>query len=252
MKKCIFENNLKSVYVDGNYAMKVFAKDYHKTDVLYEALNTSRVEDAGVSIPKLVSVSVEDGQWVITSEYAQGITLAALMEQHPEHMNEYIDKLVEYQIDFQSKTNPLLLKLNDKLARQISSLTDLDSSIRYELETRLESMPKHTKLCHGDYSPENIIVTTDDNNMITTITAVDWVHATQGNASADVANTYLLIKLRNSDAADLYLNRFCEATNTSKDYVTKWLPIVAAARLTKKKPEEKDLLEQWIDVVDFQ
>lgn len=78
--------------------------------------------------------------------------------------------------------------------RQINEL-ELDSNIKYELSTRLESLPKHNKLCHGDYCPDNILVETDDAGKITAITAVDWVHATQGNASADVANTYLMLKL---------------------------------------------------------
>ena len=70
MKKCISQNNLKSVYLENNTAIKVFSKDYNKSDVLYEALNTARVEDAGVNIPKLLSVSVNNGQWEITSEYS--------------------------------------------------------------------------------------------------------------------------------------------------------------------------------------
>ena len=34
--------------------------------------------------------------------------------------------------------------------------------------------------------------------------------------------------------------------------VTGWLPIVAAARMAKNKPDEKELLEHWVNVVDFQ
>mgnify|MGYP000196353913 len=45
---------------------------------------------------------------------------------------------------------------------------------------------------------------------------------------------------------------FCEKTSTDKRYVDKWIPIVAAARLTKKKPEEKEMLEAMIDICDFQ
>lgn len=252
MKKCIFNNELKSVYVDRNRAEKIFAPSYNKSDVLYEALNTARVEDAGVTIPKLISVSVENDQWIITSEYVEGITLTKLIQEHPEKSEEYINKMLDYQISYQQKSNPLLLKLKDKLERQIKELKDLNPSTKFELETRLSSMPKHTKICHGDYCPDNIIVTTDDQGSILTITAVDWVHATQGNASADAANTYLLMKLLNADLAELYITKFCEKTNTSKKYVSNWLPIVAAARLTKKKPAEKELLEQWIDIVDFQ
>ena len=50
MKKYLAKSKLKSVYVENGKATKVFAKTYNKSDVLYEALNTSRVEDAGVNI----------------------------------------------------------------------------------------------------------------------------------------------------------------------------------------------------------
>ncbi len=41
-------------------------------------------------------------------------------------------------------------------------------------------------------------------------------------------------------------------TSQISAYVNEWLPIVAAARLTKKKPEEKEMLEAMIDICDFQ
>ena len=110
----------------------------------------------------------------------------------------------------------------------------------------LNSSPKHKKLCHGNLTPHNIIIK-DDNIYVT-----DWNHASQGNASADVANTYLLLKLVDDSIAEKYMQTFCNKTNTKKDYVTSWVPIVAAARLTKNNPAEKELLEKWIDIVEFQ
>lgn len=219
------------------------------------ALNTSRVEDAGVNIPKLLEVAVTDGKWSITSEYVEGPTLTQLIEKYPDKADDYIKKMVEYQISFQKKSNPLLLVLKDKMNRQINSIEELDNSVKYELLTRLNSMKNHTKLCHGDYCPDNIIVTADAKGNIKEITAVDWVHATQGNASADIANTFLLLKLQFGDKSDIpekYISAFCELTNTKRSYVNEWLPLVAAARLTKNKEEEKELLNQWINVVDFQ
>ena len=251
MKECISKNDLKSVYKDGSQVKKVFAPQYSKTDVLYEALNTARVEDTGLDIPKILNISSEDGSWVITSELAKGIPLTELIEAHPENLNSYVDAMVDYQIAFNKKTNPLLLKLKDKLVRQIQS-TALNTNIKYELLTRLEGLPKHNKLCHGDYCPDNIIVQTDENHQITGITAVDWVHATQGNASADVANTYLMLKLMDETFAKKYITVFCQKTNTDQRYVNKWLPIVAAARMTKNRPEEKELLEKMVDICDYQ
>jgi tRNA A-37 threonylcarbamoyl transferase component Bud32 len=251
MKKCIYKGALKSVYVDKDKAEKVFALSYNKSDVLYEALNTARVEDTGLDIPRLLNVSVVDGKWTITSEYAKGETLKELLAKHPENSDAYIEAMVDYQIAINKHSNPLLVDMKSKLERQINEL-NIPADTKYELESRLSELPYHKKLCHGDYCPENIIVQTDDKNQIVAITAVDWVHATKGNASADAANTYLSLKLSDEALADKYITMFCEKTSTDKRYVDKWIPIVAAARLTKKKPEEKEMLEAMIDICDFQ
>ena len=52
--------------------------------------------------------------------------------------------------------------------------------------------------------------------------------------------------------AEKYLVDFCKKTHTDRRYVHSWLPIVAAARMTKHIPEEKELLESMIDVCDYQ
>ena len=140
----------------------------------------------------------------------------------------------------------LFRSLKDKLSRQINGLKELDATTRYELLTRLESMPKHVKLCHGDFNPSNVICSEDGKKTI-----VDWAHATQGNASADAAMTYLLFALKDQKKADLYLKIFCRKSDTARQYVEQWLPIVAAAQLTKNNELEKEFLMRWIDVVDF-
>ena len=53
---------------------------------------------------------------------------------------------------------PLLSKLKDKMARQIKTLGQIDEIKKYELLTRLDSMPKHIKLCHGNFEPKNVII----------------------------------------------------------------------------------------------
>ena len=117
-----------------------------------------------------------------------------------------------------------------------------------KLHTRLEGMPKHNKVCHGDFNPSNIIITPAGDYYV-----LDWSHATQGNASADVARTYLLFSLKgDKEAAEMYLNMFCKKTDTAKQYVQQWLPIVAASQSVKGNEEEREFLLNWIDVVDYE
>ncbi len=237
----------KKVYRDGDLSIKVFDADYSKSDVLNEALNQSRVEETGLNIPKIHEVTKVDGKWAIVSEYITGTTLAELMEKNPEKMDEYLNLFVDLQMKVHSKTCPMLNKLKDKMKGKISQ-ADVNDNVRYELHTRLEGMPKHTKVCHGDFNPSNIIITESGMPYI-----IDWAHATQGNASADVARTYLLFCLGGKkDVADKYLDLFCQKSNTDKKYVQKWLPIVAASQSVKGKPEERDFLYGWVDVVDYE
>lgn len=236
----------KKVYRDGDKCIKVFDKDYSKADVLNEALNQARIEETGLNIPKVLEVTTIDGKWAIVSEFIEGITLAELMEKNPDKLDEYLNDLVDVQLEIQSKTCPLLNKLKDKMNRKISE-ADLDATTRYELHSRLEGMPKHNKVCHGDINPSNIIVTNDGKYYI-----IDWSHATQGNASADAARTYLLFCLKeNEETAKKYLDIFCKKSDTAKQYVEKWLPIVAASQSVKGNEDERQFLLSWTDVVEY-
>ncbi len=247
LDRVIAVRNHKTIYRDGDKCIKVFDADYSKADVLNEALNQARIEETGLNIPKVLEVTMVEGKWAIVSEYIKGKTLAQLMEENPEKKDEYIALLVDLQLEVLSKKCPLLNKLKDKMNRKISE-TKLDATTRYDLHTRLEGMPKHDKVCHGDFNPSNIIIAEDGTPYI-----IDWSHATQGNASADAARTYLLFWLGGDmNGAKKYLDLFCAKSNTAKQYVQKWMPIVAASQSVKGNEKEREFLLSWVDVVDYQ
>ena len=247
LDRIIAVRNNKTVYRDGELCMKVFDTNYSKADVLNEALNQARVEETGLNIPKIHEVTVIDGKWTIVSDYIKGKTLQQLMDEHPEKKDEYLNLFVDLQLEMHSKSCPLLTKLRDKMNRKISQ-TDFDATTRYELHSRLDAMPKHNKLCHGDFNPSNIIITDDGTPYI-----IDWSHATQGKASADVARTYLLFWLNGDiEGAKKYLELFRRKSNTARQYVQKWMPIVAASQSVKGNEKEREFLHGWVNVVDYE
>ena len=79
----------KTVYREGDTAVKVFDEDYAKYDILNEALNQARVENIGINVPKVLEVKMIDGKWAIVSEFVQGKTLAQLMKDNPQKKDEY-------------------------------------------------------------------------------------------------------------------------------------------------------------------
>ena len=48
------------------------------------------------------------------------------MKENPDKRDEYLNQMVELQLMIHSKTCPLLNKLKDKMARQISEMEELD------------------------------------------------------------------------------------------------------------------------------
>ena len=247
LDKIIAVRTSKTIYKDEDKAVKVFDSDYSKADILNEALNQARIEETGLNIPKILGVTMENGKWAIVSEYIKGKTMAQLMEENPDKFDEYLEQFVDIQMSIHEKKAPLLTKLKDKMNRKISQ-ADIDATTRYELHTRLEGMPKHNKVCHGDFNPSNIIITDDGVPYI-----LDWSHATQGNASADVARTYLLFWLDgNIEGAKKYMELFCKKSDTARQYIEKWLPIVAASQSVKGNAKEREFLLSWVDVVDYE
>ena len=241
------ERSHKVIYKDGDTVLKVFDSDFSKADILNEALNQARIEETGLNVPKLLEVGIIDGKWAIRTEYVPGKTLAKLMEENPDKLDEYLDLFVNIQKEIFSKEAPLLNKIKDKFNRKISA-SRFDATTRYELHTRLDSMKNHKKICHGDFTPSNIIITPGGDYSI-----LDGSHVTQGNAAADAARTYMLFCLKGMDeVAEKYLALFCKKTDTAKQYVQRWMPIVACTQSVKGKPEEQELLERWVNVVEYE
>lgn len=243
----IKEREHKKIYRDGDKLVKEFDDSFTKAEVLNEALNNARVEETGLKIPKLLNVSKTETGWAITREYIEGKTLSQLMTESPEKEDEYLEKFVDLQLEIHSKKAPHLNKIKDKMHAKISA-SSYEATTRYDLHNRLEGMKKHAKVLHGDFCPSNIVVTPDGEYYI-----IDWAHATQGNASADAARTHLVFCLQDKkELAEKYLTLFCKKADIPKQLVQQWMPIVACSQSVKNIPEERALLDSWVNVFDFQ
>lgn len=245
----IVERSTKTVYRDGDKTIKLFVENYSKSDILNEALNQARVEEGtDLSIPKLLEVSKVDNRWAIVLEHIDGTPLDKLIAENPEKEDEYLNWFVDIQLYILSKSVPMLNRMKDKYKRKINSLGDLTDNSKYELLQRLDGMKSETNLCHGDFVPSNIIIKSNGEASI-----IDWAHVTIGNSAGDVANTYLTFVMEGKENfANKYLDLFVQKSGIEKSLIQRWIPIVAGSRKAKGIPEEKEFLDKWIDVVDYE
>lgn len=230
-----------TVFVDGDRCFKVFESETDKATILSEALNQALVEETGLNIPRLLEVTTVGGKWTIVSQFIQGNTMSELFDQYPEKEDELMDRFIEIQMDVQSRRCPLLTKHRDKMNRKISE-TDLSATLRYDLHNRIESSPRHNDLCHGDYDPSNVIISSSGEAYI-----IDWSHATQGNREADAARTFLLFLLDGKkERAKKYLKAFCSKSGCFRKDILGWIPILAASQSVKGIRHQKDFLHSLI------
>lgn len=244
----IAERKTKTVYRDGNKTIKLFVENYSKAAILNEALIQARVEEkTDLNMSRLLEVTKIENRWALVTEFIEGTPLDVLMREHPERQEEYLNLFVNIQLEIMSKRVPTLNRLKDKYRRKLAE-ADIDDTTRYELLQRLEGTKNHDKLCHGDFNPSNVIINENGEYSI-----IDWAHATQGNASADVAKTFLLFSLNGqTELAEKYLDLFTEKSGIERKEIQRWIPIVAAVQLKKGGAENKEFLEKWIDVVDYE
>ena len=244
-KNALAERPGKLIYRDGDWVYKTFDASYSKSAVLNEGINQARIEETGLPIPRIKEVSVVEGECAIVMEYIEGKTLEALMEENPQKIDEYLELFVTLQMMIHTKRSPLLTKFKDKMTDKIFK-SDLDASTRYDLAIRWREMPDHNSVLHCDFNPSNVIVTPKGQPYI-----LDWSHASQGHALADVAKSYLLFELDGKgELAERYLRLFCKKTNTYNETARAWIPLVAAAQLVKGNANNREILMNHVNSVE--
>lgn len=246
--KIIAIGTSKTVYQDGDVALKVFEKSYPKTGVLKEALNYAYAEETGLPVPEFLEVMKFEGQWTILTQHIKGPTLQELMVESPQKKSGYLNLLVKLQQNIHARKAPKLEHMRDKFHREIQA-SPLDDSMCRALHSRLDELSKSDPpedrfhVCHGNFNPSNIILEGGHTPYI-----VGWACACQGNVAADVAAAYLHFWLEDGvQSAEDYLNTYCLISHTEKEKVLEWIPITAAAGLSRRTEDTRArLIQGWL------
>lgn len=236
----------KVVYRDGDRIVKAFVPTKPASDVFREALNLARVAegDLPVETPEVIEVSrLKDGSWALATDCFEGTTLAEqlLDAGGTPREGELLDQFVGLQIKVQQAPVPAALTHQSaKVVRMIGRVEGLDPSARYDLQMRADRLRSGRAICHGDFNPSNVVVGEQG------VCVCDWTHVTIGLPEADAAMTYILFKLTFPALADAYLDAYSRYADMPKQKVRYWLPVVAAAELSRGRKGNEEFLRSMV------
>jgi aminoglycoside phosphotransferase (APT) family kinase protein len=152
---------------------------------------------------------------------------------------------------------PTLPDLRTELGHRIRSAPALPDGLRSWTLSILDGLPDGDRLCHGDMHLGNILGGFDAPMVI------DWTDAARGDATADVANTWLLhrmgqpppgtplyaravIPLARGVVVSAYLRAYRRTRPFDLGTFRRWQIVRVAARLSAGIEQEVDALTGWL------
>jgi len=230
--------------------LKLFKRGIARRTVEYEANLTRLVHATGLPVPAEGEILEFDDRFGLEYERVDGISMLQAMMQQPWKFGAFAHQLAELQAQLHKMKLPELPSLKEKLQRKIHGALKLPENLRQAALQALERLPDEDWLCHGDFHPNNILLTSSGPVII------DWIDAARGSPILDIARSTLLIgggplppgtpwvvKLLRGWFYQTYLQHYFQLNPIDRTQLADCIPVVAAARLDENiHMDEKRLL----------
>lgn len=239
------------VYAWGEgQVLKLFHPWFEPEDVEHEARIARAVYDTGLPAPAVGEMIRLDRRLGLVYQRVEGATMWSDLFKRPWQVLHHAQRLAHLHAEMHaSPAQADLPSQRRRLIEKINRTQALPEHLRSRVLAILESLPDGESLCHGDFHPGNVLLTRQGEVII------DWIDAARGNPLADLARTTILalgaaacqiqgvaprLMVRLLHAA--YLRRYFRLRPGGQVEHRRWLPVVAAARLSEDIPE----LRAWL------
>jgi len=234
---------------DGQ-VLKLFYDWFGLESIEYEARIARAIHTSGLPVPwvgEIVRVNDRNG---LVYQRVNGVPMSKVLSRKPWLIYRAARRTAE--LHFEMHAIPLQADIpsqRERLTSKIRAARALPEDLRIKTLAALEALPEGDRLCHGDFHPNNILVTAQGE------TVIDWIDVTLGNPLADLARTTIILlgaaARQSTNPLEIGFNRWFNAIylrnyfkckpGSSEEY-HRWLPVIAAARLSEEIPE----LEAWL------
>jgi aminoglycoside phosphotransferase (APT) family kinase protein len=240
------------IYAWGNgRVLKLFFDWCPESWARQEARVTRAVQAAGLPVPGVEDMIEVDGRAGIVFERVEGRSMLEEFRARPWRIFRIAVTLAELHAAMHKCEVPGLPPFSAVLEKRVRGLDGLPDATKETVLVLLARLPEGNAVCHGDFHPDNVLLTERGPIIL------DWMTATEGNPLGDVARTSLILQMAGPPpgqrgglllrlgarlANRIYLRRYFALAPHSREQLARWLIPVAAGRLEEKIPGEREKL----------
>ncbi len=240
------------VYAWGlDQVVKLYHNWFGLENIQFEQKLARAVQSSGLPVPAVGEIIQVNGQNGLLYQRVAGRAMWEILSHQPWRVFSFARRIAELQVQLHSTVAPAdLPDQGGRIKRKIEHAQALTEDIRRKALAALDTLPGGNSICHGDFHPGNILLTAQGEVII------DWIDASRGNPLSDLARSSILALGAASTAQvpqpgiriilrlfhSTYLRRYFELRPGGMSEYRRWLPVVAAARLSENIPE----LETWL------
>jgi uncharacterized protein (TIGR02172 family) len=252
LQKPIAQGRTADVFLwDDAHILKLFHAWFDQENIKFEQAMARAVVASGVKSPQVGEIVQVGDRNGLIYERVPGVSMLDLFLQRPWKVVHFARRLAWLHARMHGCVFDISIPAQrSRIESKINKAVSLSAPVRTALLDTLASLPGGDRVCHGDFHPGNVLVSGEQE------TVIDWIDASRGNPLADVARTSILAlgMAESSAASNPFLKAFTKTLHSSylKQYFNlrpggeneyrRWLPIVAAARLSENIPG----LETWL------
>jgi aminoglycoside phosphotransferase (APT) family kinase protein len=254
--KLLGEGRTAEIYAWGDgQALKLYRTGWPVSWVEHEARVSSAVAATGLPVPAVGGTLELDGRYGILFERISGPSLLQQFSVRPWTVAHSLRVFTDLHLAMSRQRVSRLPSQREELARRIHEAPTVPEAIRAQALERLNQLPDGDALCHGDYHPDNVLMTQ------TGPIIIDWGSASNGHPLADVAQTELLLQMGEPPPSQknrwlltsaralvrrAYVGRYLRRSPAHAAELAVWRFPIAVARLSEGIVEERDKLLRLI------
>lgn len=252
---------------EGNQVLKLYRPEMQPAWIEHEARVGRIVAEAGLAAPAVGEIIEVAGRLGVIIERIAGPSMLDDLARRPWTLWRSARQFAAVHAAMHACQRPELPSQRDNLIRSIEYAPVLSEATRRQVLAALLRLPDGDAVCHGDYHPDNLIMSSRGPVVL------DWMTGTHGSPAADVARTVLLFRIavlpegmpatkrimtellrRAFLAAYLRayrtqapINPYRRLLPISDAEIALWMPIVAASRLNERVAAEQTALMRLVE-----